>query len=87
MKLIIGGSTGFVSEQIIRVSLESPAITSIVGLARRETKVPEGAGDPAGKLKSFVVDDFESYSDEVKSHLSNADAAIWYVAFYSFRLV
>ena len=77
MKLVLGGSTGFVAAELIRQGLENPAITSIVALGRRETPAPPEAGPAAAKLKSVVCEDFESYSDSVKKELQDADAAIW----------
>lgn len=76
MKLVIGGSTGFVATELIRQGIENPAITSIVALGRRETPVP---ADAVAKLKSVVCDNFESYSDIVKKELEDADACIWYI--------
>ncbi|KAL6858438.1 NAD(P)-binding protein [Trichoderma novae-zelandiae] len=82
MKLIVVGSSGFVGKELIRQALTNPAVTSVVGLARRETPVPEslkGSSD-AAKLTSVVVDDFLNYSDNVRQHLANADACIWLMA-------
>lgn len=81
MKLIIAGSTGFVGTEIIRQALSHPAITSVVGLARRPTSTPHNA-DPradARKLKSVICEDFNNYTDNVKQELAEADACIWYV--------
>ena len=75
MKLVIGGSTGFVATELIRQALEHPRITSIVALGRREI-LP--SPDEGSKLRSIVCDDFKSYSDSVKRGLENADACIWY---------
>ena len=77
MKLVIGGSTGFVAAELIRQGLKNPAISSIVALSRRETPAPLEAGSAAAKLKSVICEDFESYSDSVKKELEDADAAIW----------
>ncbi|EGR50691.1 uncharacterized protein TRIREDRAFT_105003 [Trichoderma reesei QM6a] len=82
MKLVVVGSSGFVGKEVVRQALASPAITSVVGLSRRETPVPEslkGSSD-ADKLTSVVVDDFLNYSDTVKQHLADADACIWLMA-------
>ncbi|KAI1375089.1 hypothetical protein F4677DRAFT_423143 [Hypoxylon crocopeplum] len=79
MKLVIGGSSGFVGKELIRQGLSYPAITSIVALSRRETPVPPEAG--AGtKLSSVVCDNFESYPDSIKKELEDADACIWTIA-------
>ncbi|GFP52293.1 hypothetical protein TASIC1_0001044500 [Trichoderma asperellum] len=82
MKLIIVGSSGFVGKSLVRQAINSPAITSVVGLGRRETPVPEDLSNPAdaAKLTSVVCDDFLNYSDDVKQKLSNADACIWLMA-------
>lgn len=76
MKLVIGGSSGFVGTELVRQALSNPAITSVVGLSRRETPVPD-SGANAAKLKSFVVEDFENYSDAVRKELEDVDAFIW----------
>lgn len=80
MKLVIGGSTGFVATEIISQALKNPAITSIVALGRREAVVsPDADSDTAQtKLKSVICEDFEVYPDSVKAELENADACIWY---------
>lgn len=79
MKLIIVGSSGYVGKALVRQAVSSPAITSVVGLGRRETPVPENLDNPAdaAKLTSVVCDDFLNYSDDVKEKLSGADACIW----------
>ncbi|KAA8645640.1 uncharacterized protein ATNIH1004_007059 [Aspergillus tanneri] len=80
MKLVIGGSTGFVATELICQALENPAITSIIALGRRETPAPLVAGPAAAKLKSVICDNFETYSDSVKKELENTDACIWTIA-------
>ncbi|KAK8091031.1 nucleoside-diphosphate-sugar epimerase [Apiospora phragmitis] len=80
MKLVIGGSTGFVGTELLRQALDNPAVTSIVGISRRETKVPEGSSDNSAKLKSIVCDDLNSYPDTLKKELEDADACIWTIA-------
>jgi predicted chitinase len=78
MKLVIGGSTGFVATEVLTQALKNPAITSIVALGRREATMSTAAGSNAGKLKSVICEDFENYPDSVKTELENADACIWY---------
>ncbi|XXG95719.1 hypothetical protein Hte_001989 [Hypoxylon texense] len=80
MKLVIGGSSGFVGTELVRQALDNPAITSIIGVSRRPTSVPAGCVDEAGKLRSIVCDDFLSYPDSVKKELQGADACIWTIA-------
>lgn len=76
MKLVIGGSSGFVGTELVLQALSNPAITSVVGLSRRETPAPPSAAD-AAKLKSVICDDFDNYSDSVKKELEDVDAFIW----------
>lgn len=77
MKLIVAGATGFVATEVIRQSLKSTAITSVIALARRSVPIPDGSD--GSKLKSVVVKDFLNYSEEDKKQLAGADACIWYV--------
>lgn len=84
MKLIIGGSSGFLGTEVIRQALESPDFSSIVALSRRETPVPPNTSAAnAAKLKSVVCNDFENYSEDVKTALEGADACIWYIVIHS----
>ncbi|KAI0379488.1 hypothetical protein F5Y04DRAFT_129802 [Hypomontagnella monticulosa] len=76
MKLVIGGSTGFVGTELISQALSDPAITSIIALSRRETPTPPGST----KLKSIACDNFESYPDNVREELKDVDACIWTIA-------
>jgi nucleoside-diphosphate-sugar epimerase len=80
MKLVIGGSTGFVGVELVRQALLNPAITSVIALSRRETPIPPEAGPDSTKLRSLVCDNFESYSDRIKKELEDADACIWTIA-------
>ncbi|CAL5874895.1 uncharacterized protein PFLUO_LOCUS9197 [Penicillium psychrofluorescens] len=82
MKLVIGGSTGFVATELIRQGLENPAITSIVALGRRENPAPL----VTPKLKFVVCDNFESYPNSVEKELENADACIWTIAVTPMKL-
>lgn len=79
MKLIIGGSTGFVATELLSQALKNPAISSIIALGRREATVPADTNSNAAKtkLKSIICDNFEEYPDNVKSQLKDADACIW----------
>lgn len=78
MNLIIAGSTGSLGGELIRQSLRIPAVSSVVALGRRPFPVPEGTD--AAKLKSVVVEDFGSYSDNVRKEFEGANACIWYKA-------
>jgi len=86
MKLVIGGSTGFVATEIIRQGLQNPAVTSIVALSRRETPAPADAGSANAKLKAVACNNFESYPDNVKKELEDADACIWTIAVTPMKL-
>ena len=72
MKVIIGGSIGFVGSEVLSQCLKDGRITSIIALARRE--VP--STDP--KLKYIKMDDFNTYSDEVLQECEGASACIWF---------
>ncbi|KAJ0120089.1 nucleoside-diphosphate-sugar epimerase [Diaporthe amygdali] len=85
MKLAIGGSSGFVGAELVRQALSNPAITSVVGLSRRETSAPSSAAN-AAKLKLIVCEDFENYSDGIKRELEDVDACIWTIAVTPMRL-
>ncbi|ROV89599.1 hypothetical protein VMCG_09922 [Cytospora schulzeri] len=80
MKVVIGGSTGFVGTEIIRQALALPSITAVVGLGRRHTPVPAGSEANATKLTSVICDNFEAYSPDVKKQLQGTDACIWTIA-------
>ncbi|KAH6672891.1 putative nucleoside-diphosphate-sugar epimerase [Halenospora varia] len=80
MKLIVAGSTGFVATEVIRQAINNPAISSVVGLARRETAVPKDAGANASKFKSVICEDFSNYSEDTKKELAGANACIWTLA-------
>lgn len=77
MKIIVAGSTGFVATEFIKQALSKPAITSIIGLARRETPLPESFGPNTDKFKSVICQDFANYPEDVKREISGADACIW----------
>lgn len=76
MKLLIGGSSGFVGTELVRQALLDKDVSSVVGLSRRETPAPADGGD-ASKFTSVVCDDFENYPDDVREHLKGVDACIW----------
>jgi uncharacterized protein YbjT (DUF2867 family) len=78
MKLIITGASGFVATEVLRQALHLPSITSIVALARKSVSAPGGTpAENASKLTSVVVEDYGTYSDDVKKQLAGADACIW----------
>jgi nucleoside-diphosphate-sugar epimerase len=81
MKLVIAGATGFVATECVRQALNDPRFTSVIALARREVKAPADLGPKAdaSKLKSVIVQDYGSYSEDVKKQLAGTDACIWTV--------
>jgi hypothetical protein len=77
MKLIITGATGFVASEVLRQALLLPSITSIVAVARSPISAPEGTPN-SSKLRSIVVPDYGTWSEDVKKEIAGADACIWY---------
>lgn len=92
MKLVIGGSTGYLGAEVVHQALNHPLITSVVALARRETHIPKGV-DPQiaqSKFKSLTCSDFKDYPQDVRAEISDADACIWYIHIgfgYRYRLM
>ncbi|KAH8678206.1 hypothetical protein BX600DRAFT_451685 [Xylariales sp. PMI_506] len=78
MKLIITGATGYLGGELVRQSLRSPHISSVIALARQPVPVEDTAH--AAKLKSVIIKDYAVYPDDVKKELAGADACIWTVA-------
>ena len=76
MKLVIAGATGLLGSELVRQSLRMPAVSSVVALSRRAVSVPEGADK--NKLRNVVVEDFGSYSEDVRGEFEGAGACIWY---------
>lgn len=82
MKLIITGATGLVATELLRQSLRTPSITSVVALARKPVSPPSDITPAdATKLQSVVLTDYERYPDDVRRQLAGADACIWCVPF------
>lgn len=77
MKLVIGGASGFLGSELVRQALSHPAITSVIGLSRRQTALPSSTPG-ANKLKALVCDNFEHYPESIKQELQDVDACIWY---------
>lgn len=79
MKLVIAGASGFVATEIIRQSLSIPTITSVISLSRRpiSTLSNLGHGADASKLHSVLVDDYGTFTEDVRKEIASADACIW----------
>ncbi|EYE94844.1 putative nucleoside-diphosphate-sugar epimerase [Aspergillus ruber CBS 135680] len=78
MKIILLGSTGFIGKEVLNQCLETPAITSLIALSRRD--LPEAATNP--KLTVVIMEHFNSYPDSVLEQLKGADACIWSIGTY-----
>jgi uncharacterized protein YbjT (DUF2867 family) len=74
MKLIVTGATGFVASEVPRLAVKMSEITSIVAVARRPVKL---TGPWADKVRSVVVEDYGTYSDDVRAEFAGANACIW----------
>ncbi len=74
MKLILGGSSGFVGNETLIQALANPEIASIIALTRKP--LPESIVSDS-KLKVVIIRDFTSYTPEVLAQLEGADACIW----------
>ena len=76
MKVILTGSTGFIGSEVLRQCLANSAITSIIALSRKP--IPDSAGTENSRLKTVILKDFESYSEDILQDLAGAEACIWY---------
>ncbi|KAK3368662.1 hypothetical protein B0H63DRAFT_488899 [Podospora didyma] len=72
LKVVLGGSTGFIGKEILRQCIQHPDITSIVALTRRQLPAPV---DP--KVSVVIPDDWLNYSPAVLQAIEGADACIW----------
>jgi nucleoside-diphosphate-sugar epimerase len=75
MKVILTGVTGFIGSEILTQCQQDPTITSIIALTRRPLSETISK-DP--KVEAIVMEDFNTYSDEVVEKMEGADACIWY---------
>lgn len=79
MKLVIAGATGFVATELIRQSLSIPKITSVIAIARHSVSTPSNLSpnaDPS-KLRSVIIEKYDSYPEDVMKQLAGVDACIW----------
>ena len=74
MKVILTGATGFIGAEVLRQCLQSPSITSIFALSRRQ--LPDEVSRNT-KLKVIIMTDFKSYPDTLLGDLAGAEACIW----------
>lgn len=71
MKLVVGGSTGFV----VGGTYPSSSLMS----SYHVYCCPRPAREPSStELRLVICDNFESYADSVKRELEDTDACIWY---------
>ena len=82
MKLIVAGATGFVGTEIVRQSVSDPRITSLIALSRKPMSPPDTLGEKAdrSKFRNVLMDDYETYSDDVKAEFEGAEGCIWYAS-------
>jgi nucleoside-diphosphate-sugar epimerase len=73
MKVILLGSTGYIGKEVLDRCLETPDITSVIALSRRD--IPGRAEDP--KLTVLIMEDFKHYPESVLEQLKDANACIW----------
>ena len=80
MKIIVTGASGFVGTEIVRQCLNNPNLNSVIALARKPIKAPSDLDveADASKLQSLTLENYGSYSEEVRRHFSSADGCIWY---------
>lgn len=78
MKLIIAGATSLLGTEIVRQSLHIREITQVVALARQTVHLDESID--SSKVRTFVIDDYGQYPDDVKAEFAGADACIWYAS-------
>ncbi|KAH7028826.1 uncharacterized protein B0I36DRAFT_363448 [Microdochium trichocladiopsis] len=88
MKLIVSGATGFLGREVVRQSLATPGVTSVVALARKPVTFSDSEllpGSDAGKLVHATIKDYGEYPPEVTAHFAGADACIWTVGISPFK--
>lgn len=78
MKVILTGVTGFIDSEVLTQCQKDPTITSIIALTRRSLS-ESITNDP--KVEVIVMEDFNTYSEEVVEKMKGADACIWYISF------
>ena len=79
MKLIVAGSSGSVATEVIRQSLSIPKITAVTAISRRPISTPSNLGEnaDASKLHNVVLENYDTYPEDVKKQLAGAEACIW----------
>jgi UDP-glucose 4-epimerase len=71
MKVLVTGATGNVGTALVRALVDEPAITEVVGLARR---APDPAGDGLPDAVRMVTADIAK--DDLDAHLAGMDAVV-----------
>ena len=74
MKLIVTGATGLIGGQVLQQALRHPDVTAVVALTRRQ--LPAGLAVHE-RLTTVLVDDFETYPEEVMKKLEGAAGCVW----------
>lgn len=73
MKVVLTGATGFLGSEVLDQCCQSKEIDTLIVLTRKALQ----SGRIHAKVKNIVVPDFRSYSPEVITAISDADACIW----------
>ena len=78
MKVILTGVTGFIGGEVLTQCQKDLTITSIIALTRRSLS-ESITNDP--KVEAIVMEDFNTYSEELVEKMEGADACIGYESF------
>ncbi|KAK0726754.1 hypothetical protein B0T26DRAFT_747162 [Lasiosphaeria miniovina] len=72
MKVILGGATGFVGQEVLGQLTQHAAVTSIVAFSRRPLPLPLSP-----KVNNVIIDDHLSYGPAALKAAEGAEACIW----------
>lgn len=76
MKVIVTGATGFVGKQVVVQCIETPGISSIIVLSRRDI---DEALSKNPKVHVILHQDFLSYPHDLLEQLKGSQGCIWCV--------
>lgn len=77
MHIILTGATGAVGTAALRYCLESPIVTRLSILSRRQFPLPAGDGLDTDKATIIVHDKFDQYPSTLTEKLKGADGCVW----------
>jgi uncharacterized protein YbjT (DUF2867 family) len=75
MRIIVGGATGFVGQELVKQALARPEVTSVVAISRRPLSAAQGHGN--AKLKNVIVKAYDEYPETTRADFAGAAACIW----------